>query len=79
MVVLGWVGGCTPLGQTEHSSGEPGRGRERGGGGGNEDVDLGGERSAGRGGVQEVFAEWVGAEYTVAGLTRRRTIFADHT
>lgn len=47
----------------------------RGGGGrGDEDVE-----SWGRGGAQEVFAEWVGVEYTVAGLTHRRTIFADHT
>lgn len=35
--------------------------------------------SWGRGGAQEVFAEWVGVEYTVAGHTHRRTIFADHT
>lgn len=31
------------------------------------------------GGVQEVFAEWVGVEHTVARRKRTRTIFADHT
>lgn len=45
------------------------------GGRGDENVDLGGEW----GGAQEVFAEWVGVEHTVAGLTRTRTIFAGHT